>query len=303
MNDQGKWLDVDSIRTDGGTQSRAALNEEQVGLYAEAMAEGAAFPAIVVFHDGSAHWLADGFHRVFAARRAHMPKLLADVRPGTREDALWFALGSNTANGVARTRGDIKHAVLLALRTWPEKTQAEIARQVGCVQSFVAKVKCAVITSDNTAMPKIRTDSIGRDQPTSKPRKPREDQVHQSESRQAGSKSARVEKIAALAAQGFRAQQIATSIGLSEDNVRRYAKEAEITLPDAAIGKTRRIDSRRVIEQTVLSIESAAQTVNTIKVDLSSITKEEAAEMADAVAEALRIYRLFHNKLKEYANG
>lgn len=56
-----------SIRTDGGTQPRARLNEDQVAEYVEAMESGATFPPLVVFHDGAAYWLADGFHRYHAA--------------------------------------------------------------------------------------------------------------------------------------------------------------------------------------------------------------------------------------------
>jgi hypothetical protein len=35
--------------------------------YAEDMAAGAVFPAIVLFFDGAEYWLVDGFHRILAA--------------------------------------------------------------------------------------------------------------------------------------------------------------------------------------------------------------------------------------------
>lgn len=164
-------LSLSAIRTDGGTQSRAALSDETVSDYAEAMQLGAEFPPIVVFHDGSAHWLADGFHRVFAAMRNGADSISAIVRQGAREDALWFALGANRENGIRPTRGDVRHAVELALRTWPGKTQREIAAQVGCDFGYVSKIKSDVLTRQHIEAPATRTDSIGRVQPTSKPRK------------------------------------------------------------------------------------------------------------------------------------
>lgn len=59
-----------SIRLDGGTQPRAELREDVIEDYAEAMRAGAVFPPVVVYFDGEAYWLADGFHRVKAARGA-----------------------------------------------------------------------------------------------------------------------------------------------------------------------------------------------------------------------------------------
>ena len=58
-----KKLNLDAIRLDGETQARVALDSTQVAEYAEAMRDGDKFPPIVVFHDGSDYWLADGFHR------------------------------------------------------------------------------------------------------------------------------------------------------------------------------------------------------------------------------------------------
>ncbi len=165
-------LSLSAIRTDGGTQSRAALSDETVSDYAEAMQLGAEFPPIVVFHDGSAHWLADGFHRVFAAMRNGADSISAIVRQGAREDALWFALGANRENGIRPTRGDVRHAVELALRTWPRKTQQAIAEQVGCNDGYVCRIKAQLLTSKELPdAPATVTGKDGKVYPTSKPRK------------------------------------------------------------------------------------------------------------------------------------
>lgn len=70
-------LPIADIRTDGGTQSRVQLDWIAVSEYAAAMKDGAQFPPIVVFHDGSDYWLADGFHRLDAANKAGLDTIAA----------------------------------------------------------------------------------------------------------------------------------------------------------------------------------------------------------------------------------
>ena len=41
--------------------------------------------------------------------------------------------------------GDKKHAILLALKTWPDRSQREIAEQIGCSQPWVCDIKKQVI--------------------------------------------------------------------------------------------------------------------------------------------------------------
>lgn len=139
--------------------------------YAEAMAAGVKFPPIAVFKytDGSLH-LADGFHRVAAAMRAGLATLPALVQDGDRQIALKYALGANRANSQRRTAQDIRQAVAIALKEWPNLTQAEVASLIGCSQPTVARVKADVIQVNNTEVPAVRVDSIGRTQPTVKPR-------------------------------------------------------------------------------------------------------------------------------------
>jgi len=78
-------LALPALRLDGGTQPRDALHLETVQEYAEALADGATFPPVTVFHDGTDHWLADGFHRVRAAETNAYPQIAADVRQAEAE--------------------------------------------------------------------------------------------------------------------------------------------------------------------------------------------------------------------------
>ncbi len=61
--------------------------------------------------------------------------------------------------------GDKRNAILIALHEFPEKSQQEIAEQVGCNQSTVARVKSDNMHTHN--IPPTRTDSLGRTRPTS----------------------------------------------------------------------------------------------------------------------------------------
>ena len=135
-------LQPETIRTDGGTQARAELNAATVEEYAQAMQEGATFPPIVVYYDGSDYWLADGFHRVAAARSAGQAAV-ADVRPGTRRDAILWAVGANDTHGLRRTREDVRRSIETLLRDveWGQWSDREIARQVHCDHKTVAAAR------------------------------------------------------------------------------------------------------------------------------------------------------------------
>ena len=69
---------------DGGAQTRVEMRSETVNEYASEMLNGASFPPVIVYHDGTDYWLGDGFHRVEAARKIDRETIEADVREGRR---------------------------------------------------------------------------------------------------------------------------------------------------------------------------------------------------------------------------
>ncbi|NCD21328.1 MAG: hypothetical protein EOL90_00090 [Spartobacteria bacterium] len=125
-------LPISKIVADGGIQTREGTNPATVNEYADAMQDGAAFPPVVVFHDGTQYFLADGFHRVAAAESLDWKEIEADVREGGRLDALWFALSANKAHGARMTRADVRKAIGLALQEFPERSNRDIGKQIGC---------------------------------------------------------------------------------------------------------------------------------------------------------------------------
>jgi hypothetical protein len=114
--------------------------------------------------------MADGFHRFLAAGRIGSEEITCDVRTGTKTDALWFALGANRQNGTRLNIDDKRHAILVALQTWPDYSTTRIAEQIGCDQSTAMRVKqevmqahnlpSRVIGKDGKSYPAVRTARI-----------------------------------------------------------------------------------------------------------------------------------------------
>ena len=90
-------------------QTRAGTDAETIDNYAEAMADGAKFPEVTVFTDGAHYWLADGFHRVMAAKQNGRTAIEADVYKGTEDDAVLFGGTANNKQGKRPTRADVQH--------------------------------------------------------------------------------------------------------------------------------------------------------------------------------------------------
>lgn len=149
-----KRLNIHLIRTDGGTQSRLQLNQEVVNEYAEHMKEGDTFPPMVVFHDGSDYWLADGFHRLFAYKANGTSSLDVDVRPGTVEDAMEFSFGANDGSkrGLSNTPEDNRSIVtrMLSHPRWSGWSNSAIAKHVKVSAMTVGRIKKSLETPEET---------------------------------------------------------------------------------------------------------------------------------------------------------
>lgn len=136
-------LSIDAVRVDGGTQSRANLVPDVINEYAAAIEAGAEFPPVIIFYDGSDHWLADGFHRYQAYRQLGRAEIPADVRQGTRRDAVLFSVGANETHGLRRTNEDKRRAVLTLLNDgeWAKWSDREIARRCAVHHELVGRLR------------------------------------------------------------------------------------------------------------------------------------------------------------------
>lgn len=136
-------LPISEISTDGGTQSRAELNHEVIMEYANSMSVGGKFPPVTVFYDGERHWLADGYHRVSAAKQAGFSHISSDIKQGTLRDAILFSVSANNYHGLRRTNADKRRAVetLLRDKVWAGWTNTEIARRCSVSDEFVRSLR------------------------------------------------------------------------------------------------------------------------------------------------------------------
>jgi phage N-6-adenine-methyltransferase len=144
-------MQIADIRLDGGTQSRAVIDQHVITEYSAAMSGGASFPPVVVFYDGADYWLADGYHRIHAAGMLGLDTIDVDIRQGGRRDAVLFSVGANAAHGLRRTNADKRRAVEVLLRDeeWAGWSDREIARRCGVSHTFVAETRSlATVASD-----------------------------------------------------------------------------------------------------------------------------------------------------------
>jgi hypothetical protein len=120
----------------------AGVNKGTAAEYAAAMQAGAVFPPVVVFADSKGvHWLADGFHRCAAAELAGLAEVAADVRQGSRKDALLYAASANGSHGLRRTNADKRRAVLLVVSAYPKWSDRKIGEACGVDNKTVAAAR------------------------------------------------------------------------------------------------------------------------------------------------------------------
>lgn len=147
-------IPIELLELDPDIQPRAVMSQEAITEYAELYQSiGAeALPPIDVFAVGDVYLVAEGFHRVLAARRAELDALPANVHQGDREDALWFASSANQGYGVRRTNKDKRLVVERVLKTerWARRPDTDLAEHCGVSRRFVDKVRSEL--SRNGAM-------------------------------------------------------------------------------------------------------------------------------------------------------
>lgn len=261
---------LNQIVFDAGTQVREALDPDHVAAIAEAMTEGADIPPIVLFHDGSRYYIGDGFHRYMAAKRNDWREIDAEVHAGTRADALWFGLGANRKNGKNMTPADKRHAILLALKEWPDRSANQIAQQIGCGQQYVSRIREEVTPMRN--LPSRVTGKDGKSYPASRASRPATEPTILPDP-PAPSRSAI-----------FEARKAAAMEGASEAVIRRLPRKQDAELITNAVHSL----------QGVISVLA--------EIDPSPLlSHEQAAYWKHHIAEAVGALRAFNRKLQQEA--
>ena len=142
---RGEMVDLSEITTDGETQARLKINQDQVNHYAGLLSDGVEFGPVVVFFDGKKKYLADGFHRYFAHRQNGLLQIEAVTIKGSLRDAQWFAIGSNV-HGLPFTteerHANIRRCLLDA--EWGKLSDRELAAHLNTSRSQVLRVRQAM---------------------------------------------------------------------------------------------------------------------------------------------------------------
>jgi len=137
-------IELSKIRIDGDTQSRVKLNDEWVGELTEKLLEGKVqLPPVKVYFDGKHYWLADGFHRYHANKKAGIKQVECDSTNGTKRDAKIYSWKANHDHGLPRTNEDRRAIVMEALKDieYCERSDREIAEACEVSPMTVGRVR------------------------------------------------------------------------------------------------------------------------------------------------------------------
>jgi hypothetical protein len=158
-------IDPKLIRTDLGTQTRVAINNDVVKEYMEEMEAGDIFPPILVYFDklNNRYILVDGFHRLEAHSRLHPNDAISvELKLGTLDEARWASLGANKDHGIRRTNADKRSAIVNALKhdRGAELSDNQIGKYFHVDHKTVAVVRRELELSSE--IPKIETRMVQR---------------------------------------------------------------------------------------------------------------------------------------------
>lgn len=235
----GTLVRLDRIRLDGGTQCRCDLDLPHINDLAEARSNGAQLPPLVVFHDGTNYWLADGFHRYHALHKTGHQEVECDVRSGPRLEAIKFALGANCQHGLRRTIADKRRAVEIALKEFPKLSSREIARICAVGDQMVNQLRDsrsskkpggAQLATDASSLPQPPENGsrVGADGKTRRlPAKPKPALAEEQPEKLSESETAELGRMEGIIAKGLGRKPAASTIN---SNALQYATMAIIDL-------------------------------------------------------------------------
>lgn len=160
-----RTIKIEDIVLNEGTQIREEIDQDLVKEYAARLRDGDDFPPIVVFSDGTKTWLADGFHRVYAALKLKRKTISCEYNDGTWEDAMLHAVGANAFHGKRRTNADKRNAVLTLVKhhKWSAWSNRKVADTCGVSHFFVNKVRDDLYGSLNKKLQAISPSAAERD--------------------------------------------------------------------------------------------------------------------------------------------
>jgi hypothetical protein len=136
-------INISEITADSLIQPRETLNKEKLTEYGKILSNGEDLDPVDLCYDGSVYWLADGFHRLEVYRLASKTHIPADIRQGTRRDAILVGIERNVKHGLGLTLAERKNAArrLLLDSEWRVWSNRKIGRICGLNHETVSAIK------------------------------------------------------------------------------------------------------------------------------------------------------------------
>jgi hypothetical protein len=152
------YLALERLTLDRSLQRREVESKETISRYAEIYSdygEEAPFPPIVAFAENPKTaletpdekiWIADGFHRVKAAKKANIVRIKLDLRKGGKREALLYALGANGEHGLHLSLDERRAnaQAMLADEEWRTWSNVEISAHVHLAPNTIEKLRKTV---------------------------------------------------------------------------------------------------------------------------------------------------------------
>lgn len=139
-----KLIFVDQIDLTHSPMVRAEIRDDVVHEYWQVYSDNHQhMPALHVFQSEGQKkvLLADGRHRLEAAKRAGKKAVECEVHVGTFDDALTFALLANSQHGLRRSNEDKRASIKLAMTAWPQTSDRQLAGLCAVGHQLVGEVR------------------------------------------------------------------------------------------------------------------------------------------------------------------
>ena len=162
------FIDIASLVFDPELQFRGKLNKSMVDQFAERMEtedDLMKFVPVEVYFDGKTRLLADGHHRIEAAKKRGHSKIWALIHRGTQKEALLAAVSVNARHGLPLTRAERRRAAEAVVKRCVDLSTRTIADLVGISHQTVIRIKGQLVQMDQLKPTKTTVGKDGRSRP------------------------------------------------------------------------------------------------------------------------------------------
>jgi hypothetical protein len=126
--------------------------------------------------------------------------------------------------------------------------------------------------------------------------------IRKPESKPSLTKNERIGVIRELSDQGYKADQIAPRIGISEEHTRKLARDSGIELADVLLSNRRKIDVNRIVAETVIQAQSLTSGLDLIESRLTDLDQSKIHEWVLVIGSTVTALNRLIKTLKRSVN-